>query len=70
MTEWVQWGIGIGVMVLGVALADQRYEIRRLRDWRHKVGDDPSDAVSKLYDILERRVTKLEGKVFNGHRTH
>lgn len=67
MESWVQWGIGIALGLVGVVLNDQRYEIRRLRDWRHKLGEDPSHQVSRLFDLLEKRVERVEKKVFNGH---
>ena len=47
-------------------------ELAALRAWRHKVGEDPCDALGKLVDIhvvnFERRLTRLETKVFNGSR--
>ena len=42
-------------------------EVARLREWRHKIGDDPSDSVGQLYDMLEKRVENLERKVWNGY---
>lgn len=45
-------------------------EVLALRAWRHKVGDDPCDALGKLVETYDRRmdarVTKLEARVFNG----
>lgn len=35
-------------------------EVKVLRQWRHKVGDDPADSVFKLYGLLEQRVERLE----------
>ncbi len=68
MEDWVKWGVGIAIMLLGILFANQQWEIRNLRAWRHKVGDDPSYAISKLYDLLDRRVVRLESKVFNGKK--
>ena len=42
-------------------------EIRRLRDWRHKVGEDPCDSVLRLYNLMEKDIDELRKKVFNGH---
>ena len=42
-------------------------EVTNLRTWRHKIGDDPSDSVGQLYDMLEKRVVNLERKVWNGN---
>lgn len=42
-------------------------EIKRLRDWRHRIGDDPCESVLKLYLILEKEIERLNKKVFNGH---
>lgn len=74
MESWVQWGIGIAFAVVVYAFKKQDDEIRRLdseikrlREWRHKVGDDPCHAIGKLYDILEKRVERIDKKVFNGH---
>lgn len=45
-------------------------EVQRLRDWRHKVGEDPCDPLSKLMTLhvqnFEHRVARLERKIFNG----
>lgn len=54
------------------ALGALAIETMNLRAWRHKVGEDPCDALGKLVDLhvanFERRVTRLEVKVFNGSR--
>lgn len=54
-----------------VSTDDLASEVKTLRAWRHKVGDDPCDALSKLVTIydhrMDARVTKLEARVFNGH---
>lgn len=35
-------------------------EINRLRDWRHKIGEDPNHSVLQLYRILAEDVKELE----------
>lgn len=41
-------------------------EIKALRDWRHRIGDDPCAPVLALFNLLELRVSRLETRVFNG----
>lgn len=44
-------------------------EIEKLRDWRHhKVGESPGLAALVKGEELERRVDRLERKVFNGQK--
>lgn len=53
-----------------MAVAQLALEVTSLRAWRHKVGEDPNDAVLKLLTLMEkdydRRLESLERKVFNG----
>lgn len=70
MENWVQWGIGLAVVILSGWNANQMWEIRQLRMWRHKVGDDPCDPLSQRVDYQQtetnRRLIKIETKLFNG----
>lgn len=43
-------------------------EITRLREWRHKLGEDPCDALGLLCDLHDKRIERLERRVFNGHK--
>lgn len=70
MESWVQWAIGLAVLLLGGMFARQDWEIRQLRAWRHKMGEDPNKPLAQLLDLYQqentRRLIKLEAKVFNG----
>lgn len=66
MESWVQWAIGLAVLLLGGMFARQDWEIRQLREWRHKVGDDPGENHGQLLDLHDERLARLERKVFNG----
>lgn len=70
MESWVQWAIGLAVVILSGWNTNQMWEIRQLRAYRHRLGEDPCDALSKRVDYqqdaTERRLTKIETKVFNG----
>lgn len=66
MDHWAQWGIGLAIAFLGAVNTNLMWEIRQLRAWRHKIGDDPCHALSRLYDMHDERLTRLERKIFNG----
>lgn len=42
-------------------------EVRRLRDWRHRIGEDPCDSILKLYVMLEKDIEELRKRIYNGH---
>lgn len=45
------------------------HEIGRLRDWRHnKVGESPGLAAMQKAEEVERRLERVERKIFNGTR--
>lgn len=66
MESWVQWAVGIAVIIVGAINANLIWEIRQLRAWRHKIGDDPFVNHGMLLDLHDERLQRLEGKVFNG----
>ncbi len=39
-------------------------EIGKLRDWRHRLGEDPCASLLKLYEMLERDIAELRTAVF------
>lgn len=54
------------------AIGTLALEMAAVRAWRQQIGDDPCGALGKLVDIhvqgFERRVTRLEARVFDGAR--
>lgn len=67
--SWIGTAIGVISLVvtgLGYVVRLLWSEITKLREWRHKVGDDPALTVFQLYGLQQKQIDRLERKVFNG----
>jgi hypothetical protein len=56
-------GVGIGEHdSTAKDLERLEFEIQRLRDWRHRIGEDPAGYFVQALDVLADRVKRLEDK--------
>lgn len=63
------WGLSAGLVALGVWVGVLRFEVRRLRDWRHdKITPYCSQLAAEIVDLkarmadAERRLDKINGE--------
>lgn len=66
MEQWLQWAFGVALVIIGAINTNLIWEIRQLRAWRHKIGDDPCENHGMLLDLHDERLRRIEQRLFNG----